>query len=246
VAGRRARGARRPPPRSQHFLRSARLAAELVRDARIGPGDLVLEIGAGRGRLTEELARVAARVVAVELDPDLVRRLDGRWPNVDVVLADAATLPPPRERHRVVSNLPFDRTTDLLHLLLDDPRSGLVRADVIVEWNVAVQRAIPWPSSVNGVYWSAFWETSVIRRIPRAAFAPAPSVDAGVLAIRRRATPLVRADEAGDFRQFVARGFRKGIRNVAGHDRASARHRLPRDLDAHEWTQLFHRARGRK
>jgi 23S rRNA (adenine-N6)-dimethyltransferase len=244
VAGRRARGARRHPPRSQHFLRSATLAAELVRDAQIGPGDLVLEIGAGRGRLTEALARVAARVIAVEVDPRLARLLDGRWPNVDVVVADAAALALPAEQHRVVSNLPFHRTTDLMHRLLDDPASGLARADLIVEWNVAVKRAVPWPSSLNGVCWGAFWETTLVRRIPRFAFAPPPSVDAGVLAIRRRAVPLVAAEQAAAYRRFVAAGFRKGLGRVTTRRDPSGAVRLPRDLDAHDWARLFHAASG--
>jgi 23S rRNA (adenine-N6)-dimethyltransferase len=241
VAGRRADGARRPPPRSQHFLRSSNLAAELVRDARVGPADLVLDIGAGHGRLTEKLARVAARVIAVEVDPRLARTLEGRWPNVEVVLGDATTVRLPHGPFRVVSNLPFHRTTDLMHLLLDEPASGLLRADLIVEWAVAVKRALPWPSTVNGVYWGAFWETSVSRRIPRAAFSPAPSVDAGVLVLRPRETPLVAAAEAATFRRFVAAGFRKGIGHAAGG--GAFRQRLPRDLDAHEWASLFASAR---
>ena len=132
----------------------------------------MLEIGAGRGRLTEQLARVAGRVLAIEVDPALARSLDGRWGNVEIVVADATSVELPNDPFRVVSNLPFHRTTDLLHLLLDDPEGSLVRADLVVEWEVAVKRALPWPSSVNGVVWSAFWEPSLARRLPRSAFAP--------------------------------------------------------------------------
>jgi 23S rRNA (adenine-N6)-dimethyltransferase len=241
VAGRRARSARRAPPRSQHFLRTAQLAAELVRDAEVAPGDLVLEIGAGRGRLTEELARVAGRVIAIEIDPVLARALQGRWPNVDVVVGDAAAVELPGDEFRVVSNLPFHRTTDLMHVLLDDPSGALVRADLIVEWDVAVRRALPWPSSVNGVVWSAFWEASLARRLPRGAFSPRPAVDAGVLVFRRRTVPLVEPDAAAAYRRFVAAGFRKGLGHVArvrGDSRATQR-RIARDLDAHEWASLF-------
>lgn len=234
MAGRRAGRARRSAPRSQHFLRTRELAAELVRDAGIGPADLVLDIGAGHGRLTEQLSRVAGRVVAIEVDAALARALEGRWPNVDVVVADAARTAMPDVPFRVVSNLPFHRTTDLMHVLLDDPTGPLVRADLVVDWNVAVKRAIPWPSSVNGVYWSAFWDIGVARRIHRAAFAPMPSVDAGVLVVRRRSTPLVAPEAAGEYRRFVAAGFRKGARLGSGRGR-----RLPRDFDAHEWAALF-------
>lgn len=236
MAGRRPHGVRQHPRRSQHFLRTPELAAELVRDSEIGHDDLVLDIGAGRGRLTEQLARVAAQVVAVELDPGLARELDGRWPNVDVIRSDATSIALPDAPFRVVSNLPFHRTTDLMRLLLDDPRSRLIRADLVVEWPVAVKRAVPWPSSLNGVYWGAYWEFAVSRRISRTAFVPAPSVDAGLLVARRRAVPLVPTEAASEYRRFVAGGFRRGARDTAG------RRVLARELDAHAWAALFDRA----
>jgi 23S rRNA (adenine-N6)-dimethyltransferase len=248
VADRRARRARRPLPRSQHFLRSD-LAAEVVRDACVGGDELVFDIGAGSGRLTAELASVARHVIAVELDARLAGRLCGRWPNVEVVQADASALTLPREPFRVVSNLPFDSTTAILRLLLDDPRTPLVRADLIVEWGVAIKRAIPWPSTVNGVLWGALYETSIARRLPRVAFDPPPAVDAGVLVFTRRMRPLVPADQIDLYRRFVSRGFRHGVRSVA-----RARNVRPgtgssanaRELDAHDWAALFARRGARR
>lgn len=243
MAGRRARGARRKPPRSQHFLRTPELAAEIVRDAGIEPGELVLDIGAGRGRLTEQLARSGARVTAVEVDPILAETLRGRWRNVEVVACDATELTLPDEPFRVVASLPFHRTTDLMHLLLDDPRGALTRADVVVEWNVAVKRAVPWPSSLNGVYWAAFWEAGLARRLPRTAFLPVPAVDAGLLNFRRRSIPLVAPEDAAEYRRFVAHGFRKGL-DRAAHLRTGQRLHA-RELDAHEWAALFDARRPR-
>jgi 23S rRNA (adenine-N6)-dimethyltransferase len=234
----RSRGARRPGgARSQHFLRSSALAAELVRDAGILAGDLVLDLGAGSGRLTGELARVAGRVVAVELDPRWAGRLRGRWESVEVVRGDAASVPLPREPFRVVANLPFDRTTAILRRLLDDPVVPLVRADVIVEWGVAVKRALPWPSTVNDVVWGAWYCTAVTRRLPRGAFEAVPTVDAGVLVFERRAHPLVPPELAGAYRRFVAGGFRRGL---------PSRRVEPRELDAHAWAELFRRRGGRR
>ena len=205
----------------------------------------MLEIGAGRGRLTEQLALVADRVLAIEVDPVLGQALHGRWSNVHVVVGDATCVELPEEPFRVVSNLPFSRTTDLMHLLLDDPQGALVRADLIVEWDVAVKRALPWPSSLNGVVWSAYWETSLARRLPRRAFMPMPAVDAGVLVLRHRAIPLVDPDAAVAYRRFVAAGFRKGLSHVAAPRVRSAlgRSRVARDLDAHEWATLFNAIR---
>lgn len=235
MSERRTRGASRSArARSQHFLRSATLAAGIVRDAGVGPSDLVLDLGAGSGRLTSELARKARRVVAVELDEMWASRLRGRWPNVDAISGDAATIPLPREPFRVVANLPFDRTTAILRHLLDDPAVRLERADVVVEWNVAVKRALPWPSTLNGVLWGAWYTCGLARRLPRRAFDPPPAVDAGLLVFERRPTPLVDARRWQEYRRFVALGFRRGSRGLGG--------RQPRDLDAHEWAGRFSRA----
>jgi 23S rRNA (adenine-N6)-dimethyltransferase len=234
VAGRRPAGARPTRPRSAHFLRAS-AAAEIVRDARLGAADVVVDLGAGSGRLTAELARVARHVVAVELDPRLAAGLRDRWRNVEVVEGDAARVRLPREPFRVVANLPFGRTNDLLHLLLDRPETQLVRADLVVEWGVAVKRGLPWPSTVNSVVWGARYEASVARRLPREAFEPPPSVDAAVLVLRRRAEPLVPRELLESYGAFVARGFRHGLRAVS-----PARGR-PRDLDAHAWAALFNR-----
>ena len=247
MSERRARTARRSGrARSQHFLRSQALAAALVADAGIRREHLALDLGAGSGRLTAELARTARHVVAVELDPHWAARLGGRWPNVTVVDGDAATLPLPDEPFRVVANLPFDRTTAILRHLLDDPHVPLARADVIVEWGVAVKRAVPWPSTLNGVLWSAWYTATVSRRLPRHAFVPPPAVDAGVLVLERRDRPLVPEALAESYRRFVASGFRRGARAVVS---ARTLRKLglaaaaPRELDACQWAALFLAAR---
>ena len=116
----------------QHFLRSRRLAADLVRNAGLSREDLVLEIGAGSGRLTGELARAAGHVLAVDVDPVWARRLSERFARssrVSVVAADALEVALPADPFRVVANLPFGQTTAFLRRLLDDPRVPLASED---------------------------------------------------------------------------------------------------------------------
>ena len=128
------------PASGQHLLRSDVLAAELVANAGIGPGDLVLEIGAGRGRLTLPLADAARRVVAVEIDAAFVsglRQLFSGREHVQVVPSDFLKLPSPREPFRAFGNVPFALTTPILRRLLDDPTSGLSRADLILQYEAA-------------------------------------------------------------------------------------------------------------
>jgi 23S rRNA (adenine-N6)-dimethyltransferase len=230
--------------RGQHFLRTSALAAELVRAAGIGAGDLVYDLGAGTGVLTRALACTGAHVVAVELDPALAADLRSRFDHV--VEDDILRMRLPREPFRVVANLPFCDGTAILRRLLD-PRERLVSADVIVEWGLAAKRTAVWPSTRLSVEWGAWFELSLVRRLSRTCFAPPPSVDAAVMRIRRRHEALVPANAAADYRRFLDRGFRNGIRALvsptqlkrAANELGFARGAQPRDLDSQQWAGLY-------
>jgi 23S rRNA (adenine-N6)-dimethyltransferase len=193
--------------------------------------------------LTSALARSGAEVVAVELDAALANALRRRFPRV--VEGDARRVPLPREPFRVVANLPFDGSTEILRRLLDDDR--LVNADVILQWEVASKRAALWPSTALGAIWAALFELTLVRRLPREAFAPPPAVDAAVLRALRRADPLVPRAQQRRYAQFVQAGFRNGLRSVAppltlkrlGRELGFSARARPCDLDARQWAALF-------
>jgi len=209
----------------------------------------VLDLGAGTGVLTAALARAGAHVTAVEIDPELASSLRRRFD--DVVEGDALRIRLPRERFKVVANLPFASGTAILRRLLD-PHVPLERADVIVEWGLATKRAAVWPSTQLSTYWGAWFELSVARRLPRCVFAPPPSVDAAVLRVVRRDVPLVR--DARAYSAFLARGYRDGPRAVVPWARLKRleaelgldRHAQPRDIDAVQWAALFAHAVRRR
>ncbi len=105
-----------------------RWAERLVAESGVGPGDLVLDVGAGTGALTAPLVDAGARVVAVELHPRRAQALRERFGRrIVVVEADAADLWLPRREFHVVANPPFGVTAALLTRLLG-PRSRLETA----------------------------------------------------------------------------------------------------------------------
>jgi 23S rRNA (adenine-N6)-dimethyltransferase len=249
VAGHAARSAR---PRGRHALRSRAFAEQLVGDAGVSPGALVLDLGAGAGMLTRALADAGARVVAVELDAAslaTLRQRFGREPRVEIRDGDATAMPLPREPFSVVANLPFAVGTAILRRLLADPRVPLTRLDAIVEWGLAEKRTAVWPSTLLGVTWAAWFELSLVRRVPRACFAPPPDVDAALLRAVRRPEPLVPPAEAGDFEALLRRAFaaqapldrllpRRLVHEVAHVHGFDPRGRA-RDLDARQWAALY-------
>ena len=239
-------------PRGRHALRSRAFADELVRDAGIAPGTLALDLGAGAGILTRALADAGARVRAVELDPAALRQLRGRFdgdPHVEVVEEDATRVRLPDEPFAVVANLPFAAGTAILRRLLGDPRLPLTRLDGLVEWGLAAKRTAVWPSTLLGCTWGAWYELRLVRRVPRACFAPPPSVDAAVLRATRRAEPLVEPAQAADYaallqRVFAARGpldriLPRGVVHRAARELGFDPHAAPRDLDARQWARLY-------
>ena len=249
--------ARRRAELGQHFLAGGWLAAELVEQAGVGAGDLVVEIGAGTGVLTEALARRAGRVVAVEYDPRLAERARSRlagFGNVRVVTADALALPPPRRPFRVVANLPFGSTTAMLRRLLGDPRTPLERADLILQEQAARRYAARRPGAPEVVAWGAWYALATGRRLGPASFRPPPRVGAAVLVAERRRPPLVPVGGHRRFTALVGAAYRhpglpvrrslvppftyRQLRRLA-RDLDFPLDARPADLDALQWAGLY-------
>jgi 23S rRNA (adenine-N6)-dimethyltransferase len=249
VAGRAPPQAR---PLGRHALRSRAFADELVRDARILPGTLALDLGAGSGALTRALVDAGARVHAVELDPVSLRQLETRFgcdPRVEVVEGDATLVPLPTEPFAVVANLPFAAGTAILRRLLGDPRVPVTQLDAILEWRLVAKRTAIWPSTLLGCTWGAWYELSLVRRVPRSCFAPPPSVDAAVLRAARRPEPLVRPEEAAAYEALLRRAFTarapldrilpRGLVHRAALELGFDPHAAARDLDVRQWSELY-------
>ena len=163
----------------------AEWADQLVEDAGITRGDLVLDVGAGSGAITRPLVARGARVVAFELHAaraNSLKREFARY-HVTVVRADGADARLPRRPFRVVANPPFAISVALLRRLTA-PGSRLVRADLIVPWHVADRWV--WGTPPGAGRWRADFECTVGRTIPRSAFTPPPPSGVAILVIERR------------------------------------------------------------
>ena len=256
----------RPPQREavgQHFLRSSRLAADIVGQAHVARGDLIVEVGGGTGALTQPLVRTGATVIAIERDPVLAARLRRRFErdtSLTVVGDDAAAYCWPREPFAVVANLPFAASGTILAGLLRDPLVPMRQADVIVQWEFAAKHAAVWPATLRSSHWRAWYDVSIVRRLHRTAFSPPPSVDAAVLRLTRRSRPLVPPELGAAYWEFLASAFaaRSSIRRALRSSLSPlqlkrlapalgfALDALPRDLDAEQWGRLFAAARGER
>ncbi len=176
----------------QNFLADPNLLDAIVRDAALGPDDVVLEVGAGEGVLTERLVAAAARVHAVELDRGLEEALAplARRAEVELHWADAMKLdfsaldPPPTT---MVANLPYSVATPVLLRTIEELPS-------LRNWTVMVQREIAdrlraAPGSRTygspSVLAQIACEVKLLRTVDPAVFRPRPRVESAILRLRR-------------------------------------------------------------
>jgi 23S rRNA (adenine-N6)-dimethyltransferase len=199
-------------------LRDRRLVDRLVRASSLSPDDFILEIGPGRGRLTEALLRVGARVVAVEVDARLCRGLRARWggdPRFTLVEGDFLTTPLPQEPYKVFANIPYCHTSAILRRLLN-ARPTALECSLIVQREAAEKFVAGGPTnSMAAVLSYPWWQSAITHWFERADFDPPPRVDSVLLRLTRRAAPLLPPRETGDFRDYVADRFRHDQRAKA-------------------------------
>lgn len=176
----------------QNFLADPNLLDAIVRDAELDPADVVLEVGAGEGVLTERLAAAAARVHCVEIDRGLEPALAGvlALPNVelhwgDAMKVDLAALSPAPTA--MVANLPYAVATPLL-LRTIELLPSLGRWTVMVQREIADRlRAAPGSRTYGSpsALVQLACEVELIRKVDPAVFKPRPRVDSAILALRR-------------------------------------------------------------
>ena len=212
---------RPPKPKKrlgQHFLTDPRILGRIADALGVTRHDTVVEIGPGRGALTDRLIERAQRVIAVEIDRDLTKLLRERYagePRVTIVEADvldvdlgAAAGGP----YLVAGNVPYNITTPILFHALEHPRAR--RAVYLVQREVA-ERVVAAPASESygalSANVQALANAEMVFRVAAGAFTPPPKVESAVLRIVPRDEPLVSAAEEAPFRAMVvgAFGFRR-------------------------------------
>lgn len=198
----------------QNFLIDPNIVRKIVALAEISLNDQVLEIGPGRGVLTEVLCKTAGHVTAVEIDPRLHAYLAERqaeFPNLTLVLADALVYPV--ESLPVgtiaVANLPYYISTPLLFRLLDQ-RDRFPRLVLMLQNEVA-DRLVARPGSsdygVLSVMAQYAAEITKAFRVSAQCFRPRPEVGSAVVLLRTRERRELNPAEEPKFAALVKAAF---------------------------------------
>jgi len=217
----------------QHFLIDRNILNKVIRTAEVGKEDVVVEVGPGLGEMTEALARLAKRVIAVEIDARLVEILKKKledWPNVEVVQSDVLRVDfksfLKKEEHpvKVVANLPYQITTPLLFRFIE-ARGVFSTFTLMLQREVAERMAASPGGKEYGrlsVLIQMFLDLSVRFFIPPTAFFPSPKVESAVVHMVWKEKPMVDKQDEEWFIKVVKASFgyrRKTLVNALKHSR---------------------------
>jgi 16S rRNA (adenine1518-N6/adenine1519-N6)-dimethyltransferase len=224
----------------QHFLTDPRLLARIADALQAGPDDVVLEVGPGMGGLTAPLLERAGRVIAIEKDRELIPLLKSRFPNLDLIEADALELDwhtlarPGQTGLLVTGNIPYNITSPLIDKALLPPRPG--RIVFLVQKEVADRVTAAAGTTDYGALSIGVQAVARAERlftVAAGAFKPRPKVDSAVLRLTPLSRPLISDDQRESFRVLVVGlfGFRRkqllrGIREFTGWEAPRVSERL--------------------
>ena len=233
----------RPKKRlGQHFLIDERILRDILSAAELNPADVVVEVGPGLGILTKELAKQAAKVIAVEIDARLVSILGKKissFGNVKIIHGDILRIPPeqlleiaqsvthnlergskgcpsPLRDYEVVANLPYYITSPALrHFLEASAKPSLMVVMVQREVGEAIVAASG-KMSLLSLRIQFYSKPSIIAYVPAQSFSPPPSVDSVILRLDICRNPPIEVSDVASFFDIITNGFsspRKQLRN---------------------------------
>jgi 16S rRNA (adenine1518-N6/adenine1519-N6)-dimethyltransferase len=211
----------------QNFLVEHDVLLHIVEAAEIDVDDQVLELGAGTGVLTRELAKRARRVVAVELEREmlsLVAETTRNYSNVEIMERNLLYVDPTEvfgsDSYKLVANLPYYITAPTFRHFLESANPPCLFV-VMVQYEVA-QRIVAGPGDLSllGISIQFYGEPKIIEHVPAQAFYPAPKVDSAILRIDLKDEVPLTPGKRDSFFRLVQAGFserRKQIHNSLAH-----------------------------
>lgn len=221
----------------QNYIKNPALVRYVVGLLDVRQGESVVDVGAGEGAFTRELATMGAQVVALELDADNVQELQ-KLPGVEVVPGDARQFEPkwtktPLEHgeYVTVGNIPFNLSSELVKIfLLKKPMPRL--AAFVVQREFAERIVGTHERSLVSTLIECFYTGEIIHRFHKGDFSPKPSVDTVfVMFTLRSDIPSVILRRLGEFKDVIKRGYTQPIKRIGK--------KLATEISGREWMTHF-------
>ncbi|MEK7127419.1 MAG: rRNA adenine N(6)-methyltransferase family protein [Patescibacteria group bacterium] len=222
---------------SQNFLINKSLISELVKKSSITNEDIVYEIGAGEGVITEELLKKAGKVVAFELDKNLFDKLTIKFQNeksLNIIFGNFLDFNLPNFPYKVFSNIPFNITSEIIKKLTRTGNSP-DEAYLVIQ-KEAAQKFVGKPysrrNSLVAILLKPWFDLEIFYKFNQGDFYPRPSVETVLLKMTRRDKPVVDFKNKRSFEDFVTYIFN-------GNKPLIVKGVKPGDLDFESWIKIF-------
>lgn len=213
----------------QNFLKSALALKKIVEAGELDKDDVTLEIGPGRGALTEKLLEVGARVIAVEKDSELFEILKTKFaPEVasgslvlvhdDILEFQDSAYGLKPSAYKIIANIPYNITGAILKKFLTEQNQP-ERMILMVQHEVA-KRIVAGDKkeSILSISVKAYGEPKMVMKVPARYFSPAPKVDSAVIAIKNISRKNFKNKESEEkFWEIVKKGFAHKRKKLSGN-----------------------------
>ncbi len=210
----------------QHFLRSERALAEIIKAADIHAGETVLEIGPGEGVLTEKLLACGARLVAVEKDDNLYELLKNKFAKEiaggkfvlihdDILNFDPASLQ--AVSYKLVANIPYNITGAIFEKFLSaDAQPSLM---VLLVQDEVAKRAVArdGKESILSISIKAYGDPRYVDKVLAGSFVPAPSVHSAIIAVEHISKSFFTGFSEQDFFTLLKAGFQSKRKKLSSN-----------------------------
>lgn len=204
----------------QNFLTDPQLIAKIVNAMYIKPEDKIVEIGPGRGALTNLLVKACTDLTVIEIDRDLAQQLTLLYPDLNVIITDILKqdIPELGKDLRVIGNLPYNISTPILFKLFSHIEQ--IRDMYFMLQLEVVERIVAEPNSKQygrlSVMAQYYCDAQRLFNVPPEAFVPRPKVNSAIVKLKPKLSPI-RAEHEPTFAALVNQAFsmrRKTVRNA--------------------------------
>ena len=198
---------------SQNYINNQQLVHKLLKFVDFGSTKTILEIGPGKGIITDALIKQNKNVIAIEADPKLFSELQKKYANVtnlSLIQADFLKYTTPNEPFIIVSNIPFNITASIIRKITDE-QSKLNTAYLIMQKDAAIKfigapRAhSPLLSHILNIN----FEIKLLMDIDKSNYSPRPKFDTAFVSIKKREDPVFDKQKSEQFKDFLVYIFER-------------------------------------
>ena len=198
---------------SQNFLHSRKLVKKLILNSSIGKADTILEIGAGKGIITQELIQSAKNVIGIELDNHWYNYLQAKFKgtsNLKLYNADFLNFPLPDTPYKVFANIPFSIEGKIIRKLID-AKNPPEDCFLIMMRELVYRLAAPYKENQFSITHKPWFELSIEYNFSKKDFTPFSNVDVAMIRFKKREIPLLKWAYKQEYQLFVEESFKYGM-----------------------------------